>query len=189
MKALVILGSPRKGGNTEILAGQVVAGLKDDGADVEIIRLADYRISPCLACGGCEKTGCCVIQDDMQKLYPRIDGADRLVLVSPIYFYGVTALLKAFIDRCQALWSRKYLLRQRQQGKVPRIGYLVSAAATKGEKVFDGAILTAQYGLDAMDFTYGGALVVRGVDRKGAVSGMPDELERARQFGRKIAES
>ena len=184
---LVILGSPRKGGNTEILAGQVVVGMKDTGMDVEIIRLTDYRISPCLACGGCEKTGCCVIQDDMQKLYPIIDGADRLVLVSPIYFYGVTALLKAFIDRGQAQWSRKYLLRQNRQGRVPRIGYLISAAATKGEKVFDGAILTAQYSLDAMDFKYGGGLLVRGVDRKGAVNDMPDELERARQFGRKIA--
>lgn len=187
MKALVVLGSPRKGGNTEILADQVIAGMKDGGADVELIRLADYRISPCLACGGCEKTGCCVIQDDMQQLYPRIDSADRLVLVSPIYFYGVTALLKAFIDRSQAQWSRKYLLRQRQLSGVPRIGYLVSAAATKGEKVFDGAILTAQYALDAMDFKYGGGLLVKGVDRKGAVKEFPDELERARQFGRKIA--
>jgi multimeric flavodoxin WrbA len=188
MKALVILGSPRKGGNTEILADQVMAGLKEAGADVDLLRLADYRISPCIACGGCEKTGRCVVQDDMQELYPRIDGADRLVLVSPIYFYGVTAQLKAFIDRCQALWSRKYLLRQRRQGGVPRIGYLVSAAATKGEKIFDGAVLTVQYGLDAMDFKYGGALLVKGVDRKGAVRSMPGELERARQFGRKIAE-
>lgn len=187
MKALVILGSPRKEGNTEILAGQVVAGMKEAGAEVELIRLADYRISPCIACGGCEKTGRCVVQDDMQELYPRIDSADRLVLVSPIYFYGVTAQLKAFIDRCQAQWSRKYLLRQRQQGRVPRIGYLVSAAATKGDKIFDGAVLTAQYGLDAMDFKYGGALLVKGVDRKGAIGDMPEELERARQFGRKIA--
>ena len=137
--------SPRKGGNTEILAEQVVAGMKDGGAEVEVIRLADYTISPCIACGGCEKTGQCVVQDDMQELYPKIDSADRLVLVSPIYFYGVTAQLKAFIDRCQAQWSRKYLLRQRRQGRVPRIGYLVSAAATKGEKIFDGASLTAQY--------------------------------------------
>jgi multimeric flavodoxin WrbA len=187
MKSLVILGSPRKGGNTEILAEQVAAGLKEGGAEVEIIRLTDYAVSPCIACGGCEKTGRCVVQDDMQKIYPRIDGADRLVLVSPIYFYGVTAQLKGLIDRSQALWCRKYLLRQRRQGEIPRIGYLVSAAATRGEKVFDGAVLTVQYALDAMDFQFGGALLVRGVDRKGAVADLPEELERARQFGRKIA--
>jgi len=187
MKSLVILGSPRKGGNTEILAEQVAAGMKEGGADVEVIRLTDYAINPCIACGGCEKTGRCVVQDDMQKIYPRIDGADRLVLVSPIYFYGVTAQLKGLIDRSQAMWSRKYLLRQRLQGEIPRIGYLVSAAATRGEKVFDGAILTVQYALDAMDFQFGGALLVRGVDRKGAVADLPEELERARQFGRKIA--
>lgn len=189
MKGLVILGSPRKGGNTDILAEEVVAGMNEGGAEVEIIRLADYKISPCLACGGCEKTGQCVLQDDMQVLYPKIDSADRLVLVSPIYFYGVTAQLKAFIDRCQAQWSRKYLLRQRRQGRVPRIGYFVSAAATKGEKIFDGAVLTVQYALDAMDFNYGGALLVKGVDLKGAVREKPEELERARQFGRQIAEA
>ncbi|MHB8809405.1 MAG: flavodoxin family protein [Desulfobulbaceae bacterium] len=189
MKGLVILGSPRKGGNTDILAEEVVAGMKDGGAEVEIIRLADYKITPCLACGGCEKTGSCVIQDDMQELYPRIDSVDRLVLVSPIYFYGVTAQLKAFIDRCQAQWSRKYLLQQRRLGSVPRIGYFVSAAATKGEKIFAGASLTVQYALDAMDFNYGGALLVKGVDQKGAVRAKPEELKRARHFGRKIAET
>lgn len=188
MKVLVVLGSPRKGGNTEILAGQVISGMQEAGAEVDLVRLSEHRINPCIACGGCEKTGQCVVQDGMQELYPRIDAADRLVLVSPIYFYGVTAQLKAFIDRCQALWSRKYLLRKRQTSGKERRGYLVSAAATRGEKIFDGAVLTVQYGLDAMDFAYGGALLVKGVDRKGAIMDMPEELERARQFGRTIAE-
>lgn len=186
MKALVILGSPRQGGNTEILADQVIAGMEEGGVQVERVRLADYRFSPCIACGGCEKTGQCVIQDEMQELYRKIDAVDRLILVSPIYFYGVTALLKTLIDRSQAMWSRKYLLNKRMPGKCPRIGYLVSAAATRGAKIFDGAVLTAKYGLDAMDFRYGGALLVKGVDRKGVVGDMPEELERARQFGRKI---
>lgn len=187
MKAKIFLGSPRKGGNTEILADEVAAGLREGGAEVEVIRLAGYKINPCIACGGCEKTGCCVVQDDMQAMYPRIDDADRLVLVSPIYFYGVTAQLKAFIDRSQAMWSRKYLLRQRRPSAVPRIGYLISAAATKGEKVFDGAVLTVQYALDAMDFQYGGSLLVKGVDRKGEIRSMVPELEGARQFGLEIA--
>lgn len=186
MKALVVLGSPRKGGNTEILANEVVAGMKEVGLHVTVVRLTDYQLSPCIACGGCEKTGRCVIQDDMQKLYPMIDAAQRLVLVSPIFFYGLTAQLKAFIDRCQALWSRKYLLGQRVSADGPRIGYLLSAAATHGEKIFDGALLTAQYGLDAMDFRFGGALLVRGVDQKGAVAGRPEELARAGAFGRNM---
>jgi multimeric flavodoxin WrbA len=187
MKALVVLGSPRKGGNTEILANEAVAGMREEGLQVAVVRLTDYQFSPCIACGGCEKTGRCVIQDDMQKLYPLIDGAQRLVLVSPIFFYGFTAQLKAFIDRCQALWSRKYLLRQRKSADVPRIGYLISAAATRGEKIFDGALLSAQYGLDAMDFRFGGALLVKGVDQKGAVAGLSEELARARAFGLNIA--
>lgn len=187
MKALVVLGSPRKGGNTEILANEAAAGMREGGLQVTVVRLTDYQLSPCIACGGCEKTGRCVIQDDMQKLYPMIDAAQRMVLVSPIFFYGLAAQLKAFIDRCQALWSRKYLLRQRMSEDVPRIGYLISAAATRGEKIFDGALLTAQYGLDAMDFRFGGALLVRGVDQKGAAAGLPGELARARAFGLSIA--
>lgn len=187
MKALVILGSPRKGGNTEILAQQVAAGMEEGGVSVRLLRLAEVRFGPCIGCGGCEKTGRCVVQDGMQDLYPMLDAVERLILVSPIYFYGVTAQAKALIDRCQALWSRKYLLGVRVVAEVARLGYLVSASATKGERIFDGAVLTAKYGLDAMDFGYGGGLLVRGVDRKGAVSLMPDELARATQFGRKIA--
>ena len=187
MKVLVVLGSPRKNGNTETLVNSLIDGARAAGAAAELIRLADYRIQPCVACGGCEKTGRCVIEDDMQDLYDKIDRADRLVIASPIYFYSVTAQTKAFIDRCQAMWSRKYLLGTRRRGSVPRRGYFVSVCATKGERIFDGAILTVKYGLDAMDFDYDGALLVKGVDRKGAIDGRPEELERARDFGRRIA--
>lgn len=187
MKVLVVLGSPRKSGNTEILVNSLMDGARSAGAEIELIRLAEYAIQPCVACGSCEKTGRCVIEDDMQQLYDRIDSADRLVIASPIYFYNVTAQTKAFIDRCQALWSRKYLLGKRRGGNAPRKGYFVSVCATKGERIFDGAILTVKYALDAMDFDYDGALLVKGVDRKGAVAEKPEELARAREFGRGIA--
>lgn len=187
MRIVAVLGSPRKNGNTEILVKNLLDGAVSAGADVELIRLADYRIQPCVACGGCEKTGRCVLEDDMQALYEKIDGADRLVIASPIYFYSVTAQTKAFIDRCQAMWSRKYLLGERRRGPVPRKGYFVSVCATKGERIFDGAVLTVRYALDAMDFDYSGALLVKGADRKGEIAGRPEELERARDFGRRIA--
>lgn len=183
MNVLVFSGSPRKNGNTETLAGSVIAGVEAAGATCELVRLAEKKIHPCIGCGGCEKEGICVIKDEMQDLYPRIESADRIIIVSPIYFYGVTAQTKAFIDRCQALWSRKYLLKRRLRGAVPKIGYFLSVAATKGERVFEGAILTVQYGLDAMDFSYGGELVIRGVDKKGAINGFLDELDRAKEFG------
>lgn len=186
MNVLFILGSPRKVGNSEILADRVIKGVEEAGAVSEKIRLSDLKISPCIACGGCEKTGKCVILDDMQALYDKIDSVNRIVIVSPIYFYGVTAFTKSFIDRSQAMWSRKYLLNERVAGEIPRKGYFVSVCATKGERIFEGAVLTVKYGLDAMDFSYGGDLLVRGVDSKGEITGRSDELEQARDFGRKI---
>jgi multimeric flavodoxin WrbA len=188
MKTLVILGSPRKKGNTEILALQVKKGIEEAGGTCETIRLEGRDIHPCLGCGGCEKEGRCVIQDDMQQMYAKIDHADRIIIASPIYFYSVTAQTKTFIDRCQALWSRKYILKQRLNPDIEKIGYLLSVCATRGERIFEGAVLTVQYGLDAMDYRYGGDLLVRGVDRKGSMAEFEDELERAVRFGRKIAE-
>jgi multimeric flavodoxin WrbA len=188
MNTLFVLGSPRKGGNTEILVNHVRDGVEEAGGTAELVRLAGLKIEPCTACGGCEKTGRCVILDDMHLLYDKIDRADRLVIASPIYFYGVTAQTKAFIDRSQAMWSRKYLLGKQLSRQIPRIGYFISVGATRGERMFEGAILTVKYGLDAMDFAYGGELLVRQADHKGAVNEMPAELDRARRFGRKIVE-
>lgn len=189
MNVLMVLGSPRKNSNSAILAQSVMQGIADGGGTCEAVRLAKLDVHPCLGCGGCEKEGRCVINDDMQSLYEKIVAADRIVIVSPIYFYGVTAQAKAFIDRCQALWSRKYLLKQRIRGAAPRIGYLVSVSATRGERIFEGAILTVRYGLDAMDCSYGGELLVRGVDKKGEMAGRCEELARAREFGRLVVEA
>ena len=183
MNVLIFSGSPRENGNTETLIKNVVNGVEKTGSTCEVVRLAEEKIHPCLGCGGCEKEGNCVINDDMQNLYKKITAADRVIIASPIYFYGVTAQTKAFIDRCQALWSRKYLLKIRLKGSVPKIGYFLSVAATKGERIFEGAILTAQYGLDAMDFSYGGELVVRGVDKRGAIDVFQKELDQANEFG------
>lgn len=183
MKVLFILGSPRKGGNTELLLEPVMQGVIAAGSGCELVRVADLDIHPCLACGGCTETGECVVQDDMQQLYKKIDDADRIVVGSPIYFYGVTAQVKAFIDRCQALWSRKYLLGKRLAGKTGRKGYFAGVAATQGEQVFAGAIMTVRYGLDAMDFSYAGELLVRGVDKKGEIARFAGDLERACLFG------
>ena len=183
MNVLIFSGSPRKKGNTETLIENIVNGIAGAGSTCEVVRLAEQKIHPCVGCGGCEKEGNCVIDDDMQNLYKKIAAADRIIIASPIYFYGVTAQTKAFIDRCQALWSRKYLLKMRLNGPVPKIGYFLSVAATKGERIFDGAILTAQYGLDAMDYSYGGEFVVKGVDKRGAIAGIQKELDRAIEFG------
>lgn len=188
MNVLIFLGSPRKNGNTEILINNIVTGIERAGSTSELVRLAKQDIHPCIGCGGCEKEGNCVIDDEMQDIYPKIASADRIIVASPIYFYGVTAQTKAFIDRCQALWSRKYVLKQKLSGDLPKIGYYAGVSATRGERIFEGAILSVKYALDAMDFSYGGEMVIRGADKRGAVSDFQEELGRAREFGAKIVE-
>ena len=187
MKILVILGSPRKNGNSEICARTISNTLtRQLNAEAEYIRLVSHKISPCIACGGCEKTGMCVVKDDMLDLYEKIDLADILLLASPTYFYGLSAQLKAFIDRIQARWSRRYLLKIRTRQEDKRLGYLVCSAATQGKKLFDGSILVAKSYFDAIDMAYGGGFVVRGLDEKGAIENHPDELQRAETFALEI---
>ncbi|MBB5347410.1 flavodoxin family protein [Desulfoprunum benzoelyticum] len=187
MHLLIVLGSPRKNGNSEILAQHVAKGMEDGGGTVEYIRLGGLTISPCQGCGGCEKTGECVIKDDMGAIYERADAADRILVASPVYFYALTAQTKAFIDRFQARWSRRYLLDNRFRMEEGRKGYLLSVAATKGAKVFDCSLLTMRYFYEAMDMAFADSFLLKGVDQRGAVRNFPEELVRAEAFGRDIA--
>jgi multimeric flavodoxin WrbA len=190
MHTLIILGSPRKNGNSETLAQSVASGiLQVPDTSVEFIRLNDLRITPCQGCGGCNKTSVCVIEDDMTALYEKVDLCDHLILVSPIYFYGLSAQCKAFVDRFQARWARKYLLGIRFRTDEQRQGTLLATAATEGKKVFDGALLTSQIFFDALDLECGESLLVRGVDQRGDMQKQAQTLEQAVILGRKIAHS
>lgn len=184
MKLLVLLGSPRRGGNSETLARKVAEAVEQAGGTVEYKRLNDLNLRPCQGCGGCDKTGMCVIKDDMIDIYRAADEADRILLVSPVYFYGLSAQCKICGDRFQARWSRKYQLKERFRQGEGRKGYLLSTSATVGPKIFECSILTARYIYDAMDVDYGGELLVKGVDKRKAVLELPAEMARAEQFGR-----
>ena len=188
MKVLGILGSPRKGGNTELLLEEALKGAEAEGAEVERLRLTDYNIIPCKECLACYKDGNCIILDDMAKIYPKLLEADIILLASPIFFYGVTAWAKALIDRCQALWSRKYQLKDPSYGKEgrKRKGFFISVGGTKGQKTFEGAILTAKYFFDVLNAEYAGELVLREVDAKGDVLKHPEALQQAYEAGRKL---
>ena len=100
MKILGIIGSKRKNGNTSILANKALEAAKLEGAEVESIYLGEHNIKGCTGCQGCEGNYKCVINDDMQKIYPKLIEADAIILGSPTYFYNVTSDVKAFIDRC-----------------------------------------------------------------------------------------
>ena len=102
---VVVLGSPRKKGNSTTLAKQVVAGAESAGAQVETFFLQDMDIHACKACDRCQKDIAldCVVADDMQILYPKLRQADAIVIASPIYWFTVSAQTKLFMDRCYAL--------------------------------------------------------------------------------------
>ncbi len=99
-KVLIISASPRKGGNSDLLCDQFLAGAKEAGHNVEKIRLQDYKINYCLGCGVCNNTHKCVQKDDMASLLDKMVEADVIVLATPVYFYTMDAQLKTFIDRC-----------------------------------------------------------------------------------------
>lgn len=104
-KVLILSGSPRKGGNSDILCGQFAQGAREAGNEVEIIRVAAKEVTPCSACYYCrDHGGECVHKDDMAEILQKMIDADVLVLASPVYFYSIDAQLKAVIDRTVARW-------------------------------------------------------------------------------------
>lgn len=103
-KVLILSGSPRKNGNSDILCDEFAKGAVEGGHQVEKIRVADKNIGYCRACYGCKDTGVCVIKDDMAEVLQKMIDCDVLVLASPVYFYSIDAQLKAVIDRSVARW-------------------------------------------------------------------------------------
>lgn len=105
-KVLILSGSPRRGGNSDLLCDQFLKGAAEAGHTVEKIFLGAKRISPCKACYYCKKSGgVCAIHDDMEEILNQMQAADVIVMASPVYFYSIDAQMKALIDRCVARWT------------------------------------------------------------------------------------
>lgn len=104
-KVLILSGSPRKGGNSDILCDEFMRGATQSGNTVEKIRVAEKKIGYCTGCYACRDTGVCAIKDDMAEVMQKIIDADVLVLASPVYFYSIDAQLKALIDRTVCRWT------------------------------------------------------------------------------------
>jgi multimeric flavodoxin WrbA len=190
MKVLGIYGSPRKGGNTDRLLDEALKGARDAGAEVSSVRCCDLKMSGCIECGSCDKTGQCAVPDDMQNVYPQLLGADAIILASPIFFYGITSQAKALMDRCQALWCKRMLEknRDRRQTYDGGRGYLICVGATRGKQLFDGAQLVAKYFYDALDMGYEGGVFVKKVEAKGDIQQNAEALNQAYELGKTAAD-
>ncbi len=103
-KILILAGSPRKGGNSDLLCDEFARGAAEAGHTVEKLRVAEKNIGYCRACYACRESGVCAIHDDMAEVLQKMIDADVLVLASPVYFYSISAQLKAVIDRSVARW-------------------------------------------------------------------------------------
>jgi len=99
VRLLGIVGSPRKGGNTEFVVREVLKAAEQEGAETELISLADYDLKPCDGCEKCIETKSCAINDDVEKIYEKVREVDGIVVGSPVYFFNTTAQVKTFIDR------------------------------------------------------------------------------------------
>lgn len=185
MKVLGIMGSPRIKGNTDLLLDEALKGAQSQAAEVEKIIVDKLKIAPCREYYGCLRDGNCVIRDNMDDIYPKLLAADTIIVASPIFFYGLTSQLKALIDRCQALWAKKYVLKQ-DISDLNRKGAFIAVGATRGRQLFDGAILTVKYFFKAISVEYIDELLVRGVDKKGEIKQHSTALKDAFELGKRL---
>lgn len=130
-KVLVISSSLRKDSNSEALAEALAKGAEAAGNQVERVSLRGKDIRFCRGCMACQKTHRCVLQDDAAALVEKVGAADVLVFATPIYYYGMSGLLKTFLDRCNPLYSSEYAFRE---------VYLTASAAEDTPSAMDGAV-------------------------------------------------
>jgi len=191
IKVLGLSTSPRRGGNTELLLDEVLRGTENKGAEVEEICLSELEVGPCTECEACYRTGECVIKDDFDVLLGKFIETDRLVFASPIFFMGLPAQAKAVVDRIQCLWARKHLLKRplfTEPRKVPRRALFVSVGGTRASQLFDCALRSLHYFLEALEMELAGSLTFSGIDEKGAILKHPTAMQEAFQQGTALAE-
>ena len=185
MKVLGIMGSPRIKGNSDLLIDEAIKGVQSQKAETEKIIADKLNLTACREYYACLKDGKCVIKDDMDAIYQKILDADAIIVASPIFFYTVSAQLMLLISRCQAIWARKYVLKDLD---IPvKKGAFIAVGATKGQKLFDGPKLTIHYFFEAINAEYTEELLIRGVDKRGEIKDHPDMLAAAFELGKKIA--
>ena len=174
-KVLILSGSPRRDGNSDILCDQFAKGAIEAGNEVEKIRVAEKKISPCLGCYYCEKNGGrCAMNDGMEEILQKIIDCDTLVLASPVYFYSMCAQLKAVLDRTVARWreiANKDL-------------YYIMTAADDDEDTMDGTLACMRGFAKCIDGYYEqGVLYGKGVHEKGEVVSRPELMQIAYEMG------
>ncbi|MDE7216377.1 MAG: flavodoxin family protein [Clostridia bacterium] len=176
-KVVVVTSSPRKDGNSEILAKNFAQGARDVGHEVKFVAVRDVDLKFCTGCMYCQSHGKCVLKDGMNSLYDDFQNADALVFATPVYYYSVSGQLKTFLDRLNPLYSR--------ENKFKEV-YLLATAAENEESAMDGSVIAIQGWIDCFDgVTLKGVLRGIGVDAKGEILNT-DFPQTAYEMGSKV---
>lgn len=176
-KILVITGSPRKDGNSDMLADAFIKGANSSGNEVTKLSAAHMDIAGCLACDYCLKNeGTCIQKDDMQKVYDAIYSADTLVFATPVYFFGMTAQIKSVIDRLYAAMAKPLPVKS---------SVLLVSLGGSAETDATDTISTYQTMAKYLNWENKGMVVVDNVNGKGEITGNPALLE-AEVLGRNL---
>ena len=178
-RIVILVGSMRKGGNTDLLAQAFAEGANKHNV-VEIVSVADYMVNPCIGCNSCftREGNKCFQKDDMAEIYKKLKMADMLVIASPVYFYGISAELKAIIDRLHTPMRNEF--------QVKKLALLLVGAATLPE-LFDAIKLQYQLVLNFFHLEDVGMILVKGVKDIGDIQGTK-ALEEAFDFGASITD-
>lgn len=180
MKVMGVVGSPRRGGNTEILVATVLAGAAAVGAKTEVYRLNELNIRGCQACNYCQEHGSCRQKDDMTPLYEALVAADGIVIGSPIYMGYLTAQTKLFLDRLFAFFKLGVGC------TLPRgkRGVLVYSQGAGDDAALIESL--ASWLTTAMGIEVKGIVGGNGLNELGAVKQRDDLLEKAFRLGREL---
>jgi multimeric flavodoxin WrbA len=183
-RILAVVGSPRKNGNTHILVSKIAEGAASAGAAVDELLLGELSISECDGCHACWKGRRCSKNDDMRHIYERIIQSDVIIFGTPVYWYGPTALMKAFIDRFV------YFNCPENRRKIKGLAAAIAIPFEEEDiETARGVVEFLQKSLAYLQIALLGQIIVPGVGEKGAIRNKPDRLQEAYTLGRTLAQA
>lgn len=191
IKVVAINGSPRIGGNTDILIDSVLAGVKclpaGRQAKIEKIQIAKIKINFCTECKCTSLKTICNTKDGMQRIFKKIKDADIVIVGSPIFFGSLTAQFKTLIDRFQCFWINKYIYKKNLFGdRKRRIGVFVSCAVAKRSDFFNNAKAIVKNFFATINVDYKFEIFCPGVEKKGDILRYPEVLKKAFKLGEEL---
>jgi multimeric flavodoxin WrbA len=184
---LGINGSPRRG-NSFTLLERFLSGAKINGKDVLLIDACKLNILPCQECGFCMKKKKCRLTDEMSDYIDILTKCSHIAVASPVFFFGISAQLKTFIDRCQPLWAKKYIFHEdlSKNFQFMRKGFFFSTGGFNKDITFRGGELAVQCFFDSLSVKFEDKIFATSMEEKGDIHNKPELLEKAFNLGKNL---